>query len=304
MDRRSFLKKGGLIGGALSLPINPPFFIDEDLPIIDTHLHLWDLNRLDYPWLKNPKNILSRNFLLKDYHAASQGCPIEKMVFVECGRDPNQYLEEVDWVIDIQEKDNRIAGMVAYFPLEKGEEGMKEMEILAERDIVRGIRKAFMPEHSGFDVGIQILKKMGFSYDLNIRPAELPAAYSFAKANPDLVIILDHIANPDIGNMDWKVWSKAIAPFSSLDNVSCKISGMLTKTNQSKNSREQMTPYFNTVLEVFGIDRVIFGGDWPVLLRAASYQDWIKVFYALSNTLSSSEKRKLYHQNARTVYRL
>ena len=304
MDRRSFLKKGGLIGGALSLPRYAPFFIDEDLPIIDTHLHLWDLDRLEYPWLKNPKNMLSRNFLLKDYHAATQGCPIEKMVFVECGRNPSQYLEEVDWVIGVREKDNRIAGMVAYFPLEKGEEGMKEMEILAERDIVRGIRKAFMPEHSGFNAGIQLLKKMGFSYDLNIRPAELPAAYSFAKANPDLVIIMDHIANPDIGNMDYIDWSKAISPFSSLDNVSCKISGMLTKTNPSRDPLDQMTPYFNTVLEVFGIDRVIFGGDWPVLLRAASYQEWIKDFYALSNTLSSSEKRKLYHQNARTVYRL
>lgn len=304
MDRRSFLKKGGLIGGALSLPRYAPFIIDENLPIIDTHLHLWDLDRLDYPWLKNPKNILSRNFLLKDYHAATQGCPIEKMVFVECGRDPSQYLEEVDWVIGVREKDNRIAGMVAYFPLEKGEEGMKEMEILAERDIVRGIRKAFMPEHSGFNAGIQLLKKMGFSYDLNIRPAELPAAYSFAKANPDLVIILDHIANPDIGNMDHKDWSKAISPFSSLDNVSCKISGMLTKTNPSRDPLDQMRPYFNTVLEVFGIDRVIFGGDWPVLLRAASYQDWIRDFYALSKTLTPSEKRKLYNQNARSVYRV
>ncbi|GAB2997166.1 amidohydrolase [Cyclobacterium sediminis] len=304
MDRRSFLRKGGLIGGALSLPRYAPFFIDDDLPIIDTHLHLWDLDRLDYPWLKNPKNILSRNFLLKDYHAATQGCPIEKMVFVECGRDPNQYLEEVDWVIEVREKDNRIAGMVAYFPLEKGEEGMKEMEILAERDIVRGIRKAFMPGHSGFNEGIQMLKKMGYSYDLNIRPAELPAAYSFAKANPDLVIILDHIANPDIGNMDHKDWSKAISPFSSLDNVSCKISGMLTKTNQSRDPLDQMRPYFNTVLEVFGIDRVIFGGDWPVLLRAASYQDWVRDFYALAKTLTSSEKRKLYNQNARSVYRV
>ncbi|MDO6437540.1 amidohydrolase family protein [Cyclobacterium sp. 1_MG-2023] len=304
MDRRSFLRKGGLIGGALSLPQYAPFIMDDEIPIVDTHLHLWDLDRLDYPWLKNPNNILSRNFLLKDYHIATQGCPIEKMVFVECGRDPNQYLEEVDWVIGVREKENRIAGMVAYFPLEKGEGGMKEMEILAERDIVRGIRKAFMPEHSGFNAGIQILKKMGYSYDLNIRPAELPAAYSFAKANPDLVIILDHIANPDIGNMDWKVWSKAILPFSSLANVSCKISGMLTKTNQSGNRLDQMRPYFNTVLDVFGIDRVIFGGDWPVLLRAASYQDWIRDFYALSKLLTSSEKKKLYHQNARSVYRV
>ncbi|MBI0401815.1 amidohydrolase family protein [Cyclobacterium marinum] len=304
MDRRSFIRKGGLIGGAMSLPINPAFLIEEKIPMIDTHLHLWDLDQLDYPWLKNSNNILSRNFLLNDYHQAIEEFPIEKMVFVECGREPNQYLEEVDWVAKVREKDNRIAGMVAYFPLEKGERGMKEMEVLAERDIVRGIRKAFMPEHSGFKAGIRILEKMGFSYDLNIRPTELPRAYAFAKANPDLRIILDHIANPDIGNMEWEAWAKAISPFSSLDNVICKISGMLTKTSQSGNRLEQMRPYFNTVLEIFGVDRVVFGGDWPVLLRAASYQEWVNVFHALSKGLTSSEKRKLYHQNARTVYRV
>ena len=293
-----------MAGSALMLPLSSSFFVDEEIPVIDTHLHLWDLDHLDYPWLKNSKNILSQNYLLADYHKATAGLPIEQMVFVECAREPSQYLEEVDWVMGIREKDKRIAGMVAYFPLEKGESGTKEMEEMAQRDIVKGVRKAFMPDNPGFLEGIKLLTKMGLSYDLNTRATELPAAFEFATANPNLTIILDHIANPDIKNNDWKDWEKAISPFSSLHNVNCKISGMLTKTDQSQNSLDQMRPYFDTILEVFGIDRVFFGGDWPVLLRAASYQEWIRDFYVLSKALTSSEKKKLYHQNAKKVYRL
>lgn len=310
MDRRGFIKKGGLACGALALPGGSPFFInehndkDKEIPLIDTHLHLWDLNHLDYPWLQDPENLLSRNFLLADYQEATAGLPIEKMVFVECARDPAQYLQEVDWVRGIQEKDRRISGMVAYFPLEKGISGTREMEVMAERKIVKGIRKAFMPGHQGFLAGIKMLGQFKWSYDLNIRPVDLPVAFEFAKANPDLVIVLDHIANPDIGNNDWEVWEKAISPFSSLQNVSCKISGMLTKTDPTAGSIDQMSPYFNTVLEVFGIDRVLFGGDWPVLLRAASYQDWVKDFYTMTENLTLNEKKKLYHNNAALIYRL
>ena len=310
MHRRGFIKKGGLACAALTLPGGVPFYdidpndVEKDIPLIETHLHLWDLNHLDYPWLQNPENPLSRNYLLADYKEATAGLPIEKMVFVECARDPGQYLQEVDWVRGIQEKDKRISGMVAYFPLEKGMSGAKEMEVMAERKIVKGIRKAFMPGHQNFLEGIKLLGQFNWSYDLNIRPRDLPAAFKFAKSNPNLVIILDHIANPDIGNNDWETWEKAISPFSSLQNVSCKISGMLTKTDLTVGSIEQMEPYFDTVLEVFGIDRVLFGGDWPVLLRAASYRDWIKVFYTMTQGLTFSEKKKLYYRNAASIYRL
>jgi L-fuconolactonase len=310
MHRRDFIKKGGLACSALVLQEGSSFFMrepfsgDDKCPTIDTHLHLWDLDHLDYPWLKDAKNPLSRNFLLADYHKATAGLSIEKMVFVECGRNPEQYLMEVDWVKGIREKDHRIAGMVAYFPLEKGNSGINAMETLAERNIVKGIRKGFMPGNSGFLEGISLLKNFGWSYDLNIGPADLPAAFEFAKSYPDQVIVLDHIANPDIRNNDWKTWEKAITPFSSLENVKCKISGMLTKTDPSKSGIGQMEPYFNTVLEVFGIDRVVFGGDWPVLLRAASYPDWKKAFDTLASHLTVNERSKLYQLNATTIYRL
>lgn len=310
MDRREFIKKGGLACSALALQEGSSFFMGESFnredkcPIIDTHVHLWDLNLLDYPWLKDPKNLLSRNFLLTDFHEATAGLSVDKMVFVECGRNPEQYLMEVKWVEEIREKDPRLSGMVAYFPLEKGNSGIDEMETLAERKIVKGIRKAFMPEHGGFLEGIGLLKKFGWSYDLNIGLAKLPAAYEFAKAHPDQLIILDHIANPDIKNNDWKAWEKAILPFSSLNNVTCKISGMLTKMDPSKIEIGKMEPYFHTVLEVFGTDRVVFGGDWPVLLRAASYQDWKKAFDTLASHLTLNERQKLYHLNATKIYRL
>ncbi|MFO7824879.1 MAG: amidohydrolase family protein [Cyclobacterium sp.] len=83
----------------------------------------------------------------------------------------------------------------------------------------------------------------------------------------------------------------------------CKVSGMLT--HASENWRlSDLQPYFDTVLEVFGPDRIFYGGDWPVVLRAGSLQQWMTTFYSLAEALSPEEKKKLFYRNAELVYRV
>lgn len=298
-----------LVSGALAanpaflFPFDRGYKIHSEIPLVDTHLHLWDLSEMDYPWLKGVDNPLAKNYLLPDYQQASETFPISKMVFVECGRIPEQYLQEVDWVLKQSENDPRIAGMVAYFPLENGEKSWGAMEVMAERKIVRGIRKAPMSGHSGFLRGMELLKGFDWSYDLNVNSRKFADVFALVKRFPEQVFILNHLANPDIENGDWKAWANALAPFASMEQVYCKISGMLTKAGESWELSD-LQPYFDTVLEVFGPDRVVFGGDWPVLLRAGTYSEWMAAFYSLSYQLSLEEKKKLYYQNAEKVYHL
>ncbi|MDN3686761.1 amidohydrolase family protein [Cyclobacterium jeungdonense] len=309
MNRRSFCKKGVLVSGALAsnstflFPFEQGDQNHSDIPLVDTHLHLWNLSEMDYPWLQGADNPLAKNHLLPDYQQASDAFPISKMVFVECGRVPEQYLQEVDWVVKQSEKDPRIAGMVAYFPLEKGEKSRGAMEVMAERKIVRGIRKTPMLGHSGFLRGIEFLRRFGWVYDLNVNPRQLHDVFTLVKSFPDQVFILDHLANPDIVNEDWEAWANSLAPFASMEQVYCKISGMLTRAGAGW-KLNGLQPYFDTVLEVFGPDRVVFGGDWPVVLRAGTYSEWMATFYSLSQKLSPEEKEKLYYRNAEKVYDL
>lgn len=232
--------------------------LSPGISLIDTHLHLWDLSVMDYPWLQGADNVLAKNFLLPDYQQASDAFPISKMVFVECGRVPEQYLQEVDWVLKQAEEDTRIAGMVAYFPLEKGETGLAAMEELAERKLVRGIRKGIMPGHAGFLRGLGFMSRFNWSYDINVGPEQFHDVFELVKRFPDQVFILDHLANPEIVNSDWKTWARALAPFATMEQVYCKISGMLTRAGKGWELTHDLQPYFDTVLEVFGPDRVVW----------------------------------------------
>lgn len=273
------------------------------IPVVDTHLHLWDLSEMDYPWLKGKGLPLEKNYSLADYRKATKGFPVSKMVFVECGRSPDQYLKEVDWVQQLSGKPSGIAGMVAYFPLEKGEAGQDAMEEMAQRSVVRGIRRSLMHGNIGFYQGIGLMKTFDWVCELNVGPGQLPDVLELVKKFPQQVFILDHMANPDIRNQDWNTWEKALRPFASRHQVYCKVSGILTRTS-GEWELPDIQPYFDTLLDIFGPERIVYGGDWPVVLQAETLHRWMTTFYALAQALSEEEKKKIFHSNAELVYRI
>ncbi len=305
MDKRGFIKSAAC--GVMALSLKPSLWSAafEDVPLVDTHLHLWDRSVMDYPWLSG---ILDKDFLVKDYKAATKGAPIQKMVFVECARKPEQYLKEVQWVEDRSKEDPRIKGMVAYFPLEKGRSLESEMEELCGHTIVKSIRKGvndalLLDRH--FLEGVTMMQEHGLNYDLNIQPILMKASKSFIRQFPNMTFILNHIANPNIASGEhWESWKKQIHELAELENVNCKISGMITKADAASWKVADLHPYYEVVKEAFGPERVVYGGDWPVVLRAGTYMEWMQAFLALSAALSHSEKELLYFKNAERIYRI
>ena len=91
---------------------------------------------------------------------------------------------------------------------------------------------------------------------------------------------------------------------ATLPNVDCKISGMVTEADHQHWTAKDIASYVMHVLTVFGEDRVMFGGDWPVLLLASSYPRWIETVDSLTSHKSSSAMRKLWSENARRIYGL
>ncbi len=152
--------------------------------------------------------------------------------------------------------------------------------------------------------GARLLPEFGFSFDICIKHHQLAAAVELVRQCPATSFILDHIAKPDIANHLLDPWREQMRDLAALPNVVCKVSGMVTEADQQGWMADDLAPYVAHVLEVFGADRVLFGGDWPVVLLASSHARWVETLDALTTQLAPEARRKLWAENARRFYRL
>ena len=156
----------------------------------------------------------------------------------------------------------------------------------------------------GFLRGVQLLPEYGFSCDICINHRQLASTVEMVRRCPDTSFILDHAGKPNIRGHALDPWREQMRELASLPNVMCKVSGLVTEADHSGWTRDDLAPYVAHVLAVFGEDRVVFGGDWPVVLRAAPYRRWVETLDALTTHLSPEAKRKLWAENARRFYQL
>lgn len=282
-----------------------------DFPIIDAHLHIWDPEYLDYPWLKQAP-ALDAHYPIQDYRAAAAPYEVEQMVFVQCECDRARYLDEVAWVAAAAERDPRITGIVAWAPLEKGDLARQELKTLARNPLVKGIRRIIQHEpdpiafakQPEFLKGIRLLADFDFSFDICIHHPQLPAAIDIVRACPDVRFILDHIGKPDIGSRIFQPWADHLQTLAKLPNIWCKVSGLVTEADHQHWQADDLLPYLTHALVTFGPDRVIFGGDWPVVTLASPLSRWIETLSRIVQERSAEENHRLFAANAREFYRL
>ncbi|RAJ91008.1 L-fuconolactonase [Larkinella arboricola] len=277
----------------------------EKIPKTDTHVHLFDLKNLSYGWLKNSPKI-NRNFDLQDYKEATKSSNIGKMVFMESGTDAHLGLKEATLVSQLALSEPKIRGIVAKADLTQGPGTEKALEQLCELPLVKGIRAGF-PKNAatsnGFLEGFKALADRKLSFDLLISPPLMAEAAKVAIKFPDTIFILDHLGNPNVGDADTTQWRNGIEKLAELPNVNCKISGIITRFGKDW-SVEKIKPYILYVIEKFGMDRLVYAGDWPVVLLADSYKRWSRAFEKITEQFSDEELHKIYHKNADHIYRL
>ncbi|MFN8442940.1 MAG: amidohydrolase family protein [Caldilineaceae bacterium] len=280
-------------------------------PIIDTHLHLWDPGNLRYPWLDG-NALLNKPYLLDDYRSACGPVQVEKMVFLQCEVDFAQFREEAAWVTSLAQQDPRIAGMVPWAPLEKGDAARADLEgLLAANPLVKGIRRIiqFEPQidfclRPDFVKGVQALADYGLSFDICISHIQMANTIKLVAQCPNVQFILDHIGKPDIRQQIFEPWKSEIKTLAQFPNVWCKVSGLVTEADHKAWTKEDLKPYIDHVIDVFGFDRVIYGGDWPVAYQATEYPHWVETLEWAVQGCSEVELRKLFHDNAEKFYRL
>src|SRR3954470_13875719 len=268
--------------------------------IVDTHLHIWDLRRLRYPWLASVP-MLNRNHLIEDYRRACGSVQVAKMVFLQCECDFAQFQEESDWVTEVARVDPRIRGIVPWAPLEKGDAAGDALAKLASNPLVKGIRRIIQfeadPEfclQPDFIRGVQALHGHGLTFDLCINHLQLPNTIKLVRQCPNVMFVLDHIAKPDIKAGKLDPWRAHIRDLAMLPNTWCKISGLVTEADHQKWTPADLQPYLDHVIACFGFDRVMFGGDWPVSTQATDYPRWVNTLDAALKGASGDELKKLY----------
>jgi L-fuconolactonase len=279
-------------------------------PIVDTHLHLWDLGRLRYPWLAAVP-ALNRSHLIADYRAACGPVAVAKMVFLQCDCDPAQFLAECDWVTAVAHEDPRIRGIVPWSPLERGEAALPALERLAANPLVKGVRRLIQSEpdlefclRPDFVRGVKLLPRFGFTFDLCINHRQLANTIRLVRQCPEVTFVLDHIAKPDIKAGVIDPWRSELRELAAMPNVWCKLSGLATEADHARWTAADLRPYIDHVMTCFGPDRVLFGGDWPVSTLATDYPRWVQTVDEALAGCTPDELHRVYVRNAEKFYRV
>jgi L-fuconolactonase len=272
-------------------------------PIIDTHVHLWDKDGLEYPWLADIP-ALNRNFLPGDYSRACGNITVEGAVFMQCEVLTSQSMDEARWVAALAKETPGIKAIVPWAPLEQGEHAREHIEKLIQYPLVKGIRRIIQFEKNpefciqpDFIRGVQMLADYSLSFDICISHVQMANSIRMVSQCAGVTFILDHIGKPDIKNHIFEPWATHLKRFSEFPNVYCKISGVITEADHEKWTKEDLKPYIEHVLNCFGFDRVIYGGDWPVVTTAGKYTQWVEALEWAISGCSEDELRKLFHDN-------
>ena len=281
-----------------------------DYPIVDSHVHLWDLSKLRYPWL-GAHPILNHTFLSEDLDAARGPVDIEQFVFVEAECDYSLSAEEVAWVTDLSRRDPRLGAIVARVPVERGDRIRSTLESLAANPLVKGVRRIIASEtdsgfclRADFITGVQALAEYGLSFDLGVSPNQLASAAQLVRQCSNVQFVLDHIGNPDIKGRQMLPWMVDLPALADCPNAWCKISGATTQADHQQWTPDDLKPYVDLALDTFGFGRVMFGGDWPVALQATAYPRWVDALCQITTDRTPDEARALFRDNARVFYRL
>lgn len=289
------------------------------MKIVDTHVHLWNLEELRLPWLEHEGDILNRSYGLNDYKQACGRYNIEKAVYIEVDADIRDKIKENESAMVLcKAADNIINGIVISADLTDNNCRQYLEKYLIPG--VKGVRHVLHVPSSApgaclsdiFIKNVRYIGKIGMLFEGCVRNEELEDLYILAKMCPDTTIILDHmgIVDPDkISNKNASAanlaytekWIKNLELLASQSNVFCKISGLNPNGSWSA---ELLKPAVKAAIEAFGEDRIMYASNFPVCNISTGIEKWIKALIEITNDEGPIFQEKLFSGNAERIYSL
>jgi L-fuconolactonase len=274
--------------------------------MIDAHQHFWQLSRpFQYGWLDAPSLArIRRDYLPEDLEPLIRLEGVDRTIFVQTQHD----LEENRWVLGLAERHPFIAGVVGWVDLASES---CERQVLEVREFPRfvGVRHVVQDEpDDDFLVrpeilrGLKILERHGVPFDLLLYVKHLRHVPTLARALPDLPMVIDHLAKPRIKDHSLDDWLPGFRQAASFPNVYCKLSGMVTEADWERWSVDDLRPYVQAALDLFGPDRLMFGSDWPVSELAATYGQVRGALVEALGSISGAERLAIFGGTAARFY--
>ncbi|WAQ98380.1 Y4MH-like protein [Mya arenaria] len=276
---------------------------------VDCHFHVWALEKFKYPW-PTPDMRIHKDYWPCGLEGNIENTPVKHAVFVQCLNASSGGTAETEWVMDMATRHPVIVGVVAGLDLTSSNLD-SVITSLKAKGCLKGARHILDLDaddwitRDNVSNGLETLAKHDLTFDLLVRPHHLPLVPTVVAKHPSLRFIIDHTAKPIFSEGRTTGWWDDMAQIAKFPNVFCKISGLISEQKEDTWRSIDYQPFIDHLLSVFGVDRCVFGSDWPVFENVGvTYKENLAHTEKLLAKLDQNDRLKIFRENAIRFYKL
>lgn len=272
---------------------------------IDSHQHFWHYHPVKDNWITDEMAVIKKDFLPQELMPLLTQNGLDGCIAVQSAQSEF----ETEFLITLARNNPFIKGVVGWVDL-LADDLEERLQHYRQQSIVKGFRHILQAEagdfmlSKNFQRGLSLLTKHNFTYDILIYSSQIKFAGDLVANHPNQRFVIDHLAKPKIKTQEIGDWKKGIKTIAGYKNVYCKVSGFGTEAEWSTWQPGDVKPYFNMVFDAFGIDRLMYGSDWPVNLLAGGYNKSIDCLIEYTAGLTDADQDKFWGGNAIDFYNL
>lgn len=273
--------------------------------MIDSHVHFWNFDPVRDSWITEDMGKIRNDFMPKDILSTYQEIGIEGCIAVQA----NQSETETAFLLNLATENSIIKGIVGWTDL-KAENLAERLAYWKKFELIKGWRHVLQAETDDFILddrfadGVKTLNQFGYTYDLLCYHTQLKSIIKLVDKLPEQPLVLDHCGKPDVKTQALKAYEENIKILAQNPYLSCKISGLLTEADWLNFTENQIFNCLDIVFKHFGVDRIMYGSDWPVVLVSRPYTDWFNLVQKYVAQFTEEEKLKIFGGNAKQFYNL
>ncbi|GAB3537139.1 amidohydrolase family protein [Arthrobacter tecti] len=273
--------------------------------ILDSHLHLWDLSSGGYSWLTPAAGELYRTYTAEQARAELDAAGVGSAIMVQA----DDTAADTEFMLGQAKAHSWIVGVVGWVPLDDPSLTENALAGYAANPAFVGVRHLVhddprddflsLPE---VRTSLKTLSAAGLPFDVpNAFPRHLQATVELAHDLPELNVVLDHLGKPPRGDAEAiELWKNQLRQFAQLPNVTAKVSGLAAPGQPL--TVEALQSVWDLALDVFGPERLMYGGDWPVSILGGTYEETCGIIGQLATQLSPDERTAVMAGTATAVY--
>ena len=282
--------------------------------LIDTHQHLWVMSERAYSWIEPAYGPLYDDFTPERLAPEIPASGVTGSVLVQAA----DTYDDTFYMLDVAGHSDFVQGVVGWVPFERPNESRTALETLAKNKHFKGVRNLTHdysnPKYESDDAWIirpavletlAYVEKMGLSLDyVSVKPEHTKNIVTLAKKFPKLKIVVDHFAKPPIAAKEMEPWASSMAEIAAFPNVYAKLSGLNTASDLANWSVADWQPYVDFIVKTYGANRVMMGGDWPVIVLGNTYVEIWKAQVEVISGYSQEDQDWITHKTAKAFYNL